>query len=211
VTVFGSTLKSAATSPGVSRRSLVPSIVIYSLVPDGLCASVAETRELSHKRQLYPSIRNIPSEQSVKPQAVPGPRRQGHDEGNGAHNRRSSPPCCGSPGLIDRVGPRVGWSFRRWGADGALRGRRSARRLAAELPGKSPSRLCLGSLCMENVRARDRYRPICRATRRSLHIQSGPRHRLRVGSASLVGPRWPQCTTLVSPCARHCLTRCCGC
>jgi hypothetical protein len=45
----------------------------YSLVPDGLCASVAETRELSHKRQLYPSIRNIPSEQSVKPQAVLGP------------------------------------------------------------------------------------------------------------------------------------------
>jgi len=32
VTVFGSTLKSAATSPGVSKRSLVPSIVIYSLV-----------------------------------------------------------------------------------------------------------------------------------------------------------------------------------
>jgi hypothetical protein len=31
VTVFGSTLKSAATSPGVSKRSLVPSIVIYSL------------------------------------------------------------------------------------------------------------------------------------------------------------------------------------
>ena len=71
VTVFGSTLKSAATSPGVSKRSLVPSIVIYS-VPDGLSTSVAETRELSHKRQLYPSIRNIPSEQSVKLWPTPG-------------------------------------------------------------------------------------------------------------------------------------------
>jgi hypothetical protein len=66
VTVLGSTLKSAATSPGVSKRSLLPSIVFYSLVPEGLSASVAETRELSHKRQLYPSIRNIPSEHLVK-------------------------------------------------------------------------------------------------------------------------------------------------
>jgi hypothetical protein len=80
VTVFGSTLKSAATSPGVSKRSLVPSIVIYSLVPDGLSTSVAETRELSHKRQLYPSIRNIPSEQSVKADADSGSSEQVRNE-----------------------------------------------------------------------------------------------------------------------------------
>src|SRR5215469_11897369 len=59
VTVFGSTLKSAATSPGVSRRSLLPSIAPTPWVR-GLSPSVAETRELSHKQQLYPSIRKIP-------------------------------------------------------------------------------------------------------------------------------------------------------
>jgi hypothetical protein len=59
VTVFGSTLKSAATSPGVSRRSLLPSIAPTPWVK-GLSPSVAETRELSHKQQLYPSIRKIP-------------------------------------------------------------------------------------------------------------------------------------------------------
>src|SRR5215467_3065583 len=84
VTVFGSTLNSAATSPGVSRRSLLPSISPTPWVR-GLSPSVAETSELSHKLQLYPSIRKIPygAVDSAGPRTTAGGRR-GARHGPGA-------------------------------------------------------------------------------------------------------------------------------
>jgi hypothetical protein len=52
-----------------------------------------------------------------------------------------------------------------------------------ELPSKSHSFLYLGSLCIEDVHMIDRLVLICRAGRRTLRIQSGPRH-LILGSSA---------------------------